>query len=224
MSGQALISRRRALAGAAALVIAPRAWASDKPLLGDDGKETPTWRLPSQISLDAPGIVTIGGASPDVIVTEFFDYNCPWCKKSAQDIDGFVRKDREFRLRLVQNAILSLGSVQAAKVVLATQALAGDAKAYKLHVALLTRRGRVDETNALDEAARMKLDRAAIETRADSEDIRLTLKRHAAMASALGMEATPSFAINGVGVGGWPGAKTLARIAKAVRSCDALVC
>ncbi len=219
-----MLSRRFLLAGAGAVAFAGAARAVDKPLIGDDGKEAPTWRLPSQISLDAPGVVVAGGSSPDVIVTEFFDYNCPWCKKSARDIDAFVREDRDFRLRLVQNAILSLGSVQAAKVTLAAQSIAGDARAYALHVALLARRGPVDGSVALDEAARMKLDRAAVEARADSEDIRMALKRHTAMASALGMEATPSFAINGRGVGGWPGPKTLRRIVKAVRACDDIVC
>lgn len=221
---QRTISRRSILAGAGALAFSGGARAADKPLIGDDGKEAPTWRLPSQISLDAPGVIVAGGPSPDVIVTEFFDYNCPWCKKSARDMDAFAQGDRDFRLRLVQNAILSLGSVQAAKVAIAAHAIAGDAKAYELHVALLTRRGQVDGTIALDEAARLKLDRAAIEARADSDEIRGVLKRHVAMASALGMAATPSFAINGKGVGGWPGPKTLRRIARAVRACDDIVC
>ena len=219
-----MLSRRAALAGLGAAAFAARAAAQDKPLMGDDGKPAVAWRLPSEIGLDAPGVIVVGGRSPDVIVTEFFDYNCPWCKKSARDIDAFVTKDREFRLRLVQNAILSLGSVQAAKVVVAAQMTAGDASAYALHMKLLSARGQVDGLVALAAAEGLKLDRKAIEDRADSDAMRTAIKRHVAMASSLGMEATPSFAINGMGVGGWPGPKTLQRIVKAVRACDAIVC
>lgn len=218
------VTRRAALVGLAAASVATAAAASDKDLLADDGRPAVTWRLPSEIALEAPGVVTVGGTRPDVIVTEFFDYNCPWCKKSARDIDVFVAKDRDFRLRLIQTAILSLGSVQAAKIVIATQMSAGDAKAYALHLALLGARGAVDGQTALGQLDRLKLDRAGIETRADSEETRVALKRHIAIARALGMEATPSFAVNGRGVAGWPGPQTLARIVKAVRACDAIVC
>jgi protein-disulfide isomerase len=218
-------NRRALLAGLAATTAASAARAREiDEILGENGAKTPVWRLPSQISTDAPGAIRAGAKSPDVIVTEFFDYNCPWCKKSVADIDSFVRGDKNFRLILMQNAILSLGSVQCAKVVLATAAIAGDEKAYALHRALLSRKGQVEGLIALEEAARLKLDRAAIEARADSDEIRGQLKAQMAVARALQMEATPSFAINGSGVGGWPGGKAFRELVKALRKCDALAC
>ena len=220
-----MIDRRALLAaGAAAVVTRNGAIAEGKDLLGEDGKPVQTWRLPSEIALDPPGLIVAGGKSPDVIVTEFFDYNCPWCKKSVGDLDRLVNADRDFSLRLVQNPILSLGSVQATKVVLAVRAIAGDAPAYRLHRALLAHRGQVAGQDALAALADLKLDRAAVEERADSEEIIATLKKHVAISRALGMEATPSFAVNGMGIAGWPGAKTLARVVKNVRACDQIAC
>ena len=216
-----MIDRRAVLLGAAALAANS---ASAQELLGDDGKPAQTWRLPSQIALDPPGTIFAGAKSPDAILTEFFDYNCPWCKKSAADLDRMVASDKDFSLRLVQNPILSLGSVQVAKVVLAVRALAGDGVAYRLHRTLLLRRGQVSGQEALAEAAALKLDRKAVEERGDSEEIVQQLRRHGAISRALGMEATPSFAINAVGIGGWPGVKSIQSVVRNVRACDQIAC
>lgn len=218
-----MIDRRGMIIGTGALAIAPfRAEAQE--LLADDGKPVSTWRLPSDISLEPPGLIVAGAKSPDVILTEFFDYNCPWCRKSAGDLDRLVKSDRNFSLRLIQNPVLSLGSVQAAKVALAVRAVAGDARAYRFHHALLSHRGQVTGQEALGQAASLGLDVAAIEARADSDDTVLALKKHSAIARSLAMEATPSFAINGMGVAGWPGAATIARVVRNVRACDAIAC
>jgi protein-disulfide isomerase len=220
-----MIDRRALLiAGAGALAGVRAAIAQGKDFVGDDGKPAQTWRLPSQIAIDPEGVIAAGGKSPDAILTEFFDYNCPWCKKSAADLDRLVSTDKNFSLRLVQNPVLSLGSVQAAKVALAVRALAGDDKAYRFHRALLARRGQVTGQEALAEAAALKLDAKAVEDKADSEEILLQLKKHTAISRALGMEATPSFAIVGMGIAGWPGGKSIQRLVKDVRACDALAC
>ncbi len=218
-----MIDRRFVLAGAAASLLALPARA-EEPLRGDDGNPVPTWRLPSEISLDLPGLIVAGGKSPDAILYEFFDYNCPWCRKSAPLLDKLAAKDRDFSLRLVQNPILSLGSVQASKVALAARAMADDAKAYALHRAMLGHRGPLDGAGALDHAAKLGFDRKALEERADGDDIRSQVKTHASTARALAMEATPSFAMNGTGVGGWPGANAIARMVKNVRACERISC
>ncbi|MFV0280001.1 MAG: DsbA family protein [Rhodoblastus sp.] len=212
-------------AASAAAILAPGfAFAQENVFKGDDGKPVPVWRLPSEIILDLPGVIKAGAASPDAILYEFFDYNCSWCRKSAGDLDKFVTGDREFNLRLVQNAMLSLGSVQAAKVALAAFALYGDRKAYGLHRAMLGHRGPIDGPGALGHARKLGLDTAKIETAADSEDIRKQLTQHTRTGRALGMDATPSFAMNGMAVGGWPGRKTIARMVKNVRACERISC
>ena len=219
-----MIDRRGLLIAGAGLLATGGGFAQARELLGDDGKPAQAWRLPSEIALDPEGLIVAGGKAPDAILTEFFDYNCPWCKKSAVDLDHIVRSDRNFSLRLVQNPVLSLGSVQAAKVALAVRALAGDEKAYRFHHALLSRRGQVTGQEALAEAAALKLDMKAVEDRADSDEILAQLKKHTAISRSLGMEATPSFAMVGMGVAGWPGVASIQRMIKDVRACDALSC
>lgn len=197
---------------------------ADEEFRGDDGKPAPTWRLPSEVTLDLPGLIVAGGKSPDAILYEFFDYNCPWCKKSAADLDKLVSSDKDFSLRLVQNAMLSLGSVQAAKVAMAARALYDDKKAYALHRAMLGHRGQIDGMGALDHAKKLGFDAKALEEKADSDDLRKLLQLHTQTGRALAMDATPSFAMNGTGVGGWPGPKSIARMVKNVRACERIAC
>ncbi|MDE2362749.1 MAG: thioredoxin domain-containing protein [Hyphomicrobiales bacterium] len=216
-----MIDRRLLLAG---LVVSAGVGARADEIPGDDGKPAPTWRLPSEISLDLPGTIVAGSPRPDAILVEFFDYNCPWCRKSAPDLERMVSKDRNFSLHLIQNAVLSLGSVQAAKVALAVRAATDDATAWRFHRALIARRGQVSGQEALAEARNLKLDAAAIEAKADSDEITLQVRKHSGVSRALGMEATPSFAIDGMGIGGWPGVRTIQRIVGNVRACDAISC
>lgn len=219
-----MMDRRFFIGGAATALVSGVAGAQDSEFRGDDGKPAPTWRLPSEIALDLPGMIVAGGRSPDAILYEFFDYNCPWCKKSAGDLDKLVAGDKDFSLRLVQNAMLSLGSVQAAKVAMAARALTDDRRAYALHRAMLGHRGQIDGMSALDHAKKLGFDVAALEARADSDEIRKQLTLHTQTGRALGMDATPSFAMNGTGVGGWPGPKSIARMVKNVRACERISC
>ena len=216
------MDRRFFLGGGLALVAC--AARADDEFRGDDGKPAPTWRLPSEVTLDLPGLIVVGGKSPDAILYEFFDYNCPWCKKSAADLDKLVSSDKDFSLRLVQNAMLSLGSVQAAKVAMAARALYDDKKAYALHRAMLGHRGQIDGMGALDHAKKLGLDAKKLEETADGEAMRKQLTLHTQTGRALAMDATPSFAMNGTGVGGWPGPKTIARMVKNVRACERIAC
>lgn len=217
------MDRRIFLGGAATALLAGKARADDE-FRGDDGKPAPTWRLPSDISLDLPGLIVAGGKSPDAMLYEFFDYNCPWCKRSDPDLHKLVVGDKDFSLILVQNAMLSLGSVQAAKVAMAARALYDDRKAYALHRAMLGHRGPIDGLGALDHARKLGLDATKLEEKADGDEMRKQLTLHGQTARALAMDATPSFAMNGMGVGGWPGPKTIARMVKNVRACERIAC
>jgi protein-disulfide isomerase len=194
-------------------------------LIGDDGKRVANYRLPSELSLTGlPGITWVGSASPDVTLVEFFDYNCPYCRKAVPDLDALAAKDGNFRLGIVNNAIIGLGSVQSAKVQQGVLKLYGPQRAYDFHKAMFAHRGGNDGPVALQIAQSIGLDRASIEAAADSETISSVLKRQVKLASDLGFYATPSFMLNGVGILGYPGPQSTGRMIAAVRKCDKLAC
>jgi protein-disulfide isomerase len=226
------IDRRNFLQAGAGLVASslmgvPATAQDSRPydLVGDDGKRVANYRLPSELSLTGlPGIIWTGSTAPDVVLAEFFDYNCPYCRKAAADLDALVAKDSTLRLGLVNNAIIGLGSVQAAKVQQAVLKLYGPKRAYDFHKAMFAHRGGNDGPIALQIAQSLGMDKAGIEAEADSEIIASVLKRQVKLASGLGFYATPSFILNGVGILGYPGPQSTGRMIAAARKCDKLAC
>jgi protein-disulfide isomerase len=100
----------------------------------------PTEFYPSSL----PGLLWKGTGSGGVELYEFFDYNCPHCKKAAREIDDLIGVNPGVKLALVNSPILSVGSVQAAKVQQAILRLYGPSVAYTFHRRMLARRGQVD--------------------------------------------------------------------------------
>ncbi|MFI5012440.1 MAG: DsbA family protein [Hyphomicrobiales bacterium] len=227
-----ILDRRYLLRTFSAAFLLPFAGAQTKaddafvyPLKDDGGAPLPNYRLPSQLSTDdLPGVLWTGSEAPDVTVVEFFDYNCPYCRKAVKEIDALVEHDRDFRLGLVNNSILSPGSAQAAKVLLAVEKLKGPKVAYGFHLRLLGKHGPVDGTVALQLAAEIGLDRKLVESTGDSQAIGAVLHEQNTLAASLGFAATPSFMIDGIGILGYPGVKTMSRIVAAVRRCDRIMC
>jgi protein-disulfide isomerase len=193
----------------------------------DDGKPVSNMRAPVELTVEVDrlkGVNAIGAAAPIVTIVEFMDYNCPFCRKAANDLETLARANSAVKVRLVQNAITSEPSKAAARVDLAAFRLGGARVAYELHRRLYARRGVNDANAALGIGAELGLDRAQLQAMSDSAEIEEVLNSHMTLAAALGMNATPSFLINGVIVSGYPGPDTIRRLVASLEQCDALSC
>jgi protein-disulfide isomerase len=71
--------------------------------------------------LAAPGTEPVGAADADVTIVEYFDYNCPYCKKMAPVLEGLLTEDHHVRIIYKDWPILGDMSVYAAKAALAAQ-------------------------------------------------------------------------------------------------------
>jgi protein-disulfide isomerase len=229
------LNRRRIIQGATLALLAPPLFTAAQaqsgegwhPLKGDDGKPVANARLPVELTGEIeylPGVIWVGSKSTAVTLYEFYDYNCPYCRVAAKDLHNLVKKRPELRLGLINNAILSLGSVQAAKVELALLLLKGPAVAYEFHQRLFAMPGTNDGTRALKLAEALGVSRSQIEPMADSEKVGGMLREQTSLAANLGLAATPSFVAGGIGMLGYPGPKTIGRIVAALDRCGEAVC
>ncbi len=99
----------------------------------------------------------VGNAKGDVTVIEFFDYNCPYCKKAFHEVAQLVEKDKQVKLILKEFPILSKGSEEAAKVALAAKM---QGKYWEFHRAMQEAQGQTNEAAALRVAEKVGLDMA----------------------------------------------------------------
>lgn len=224
------LSRRHLLILSAAALGAP-ASAQDAdgwyPIKSDEGKPVPNLRLPVELFSEVhelPGLILVGSETPDVTIVEFYDYNCPFCRKAAKDLETLVGSDKGLRLGLVNNPVLSSQSKDAARIELAVLRLRGKQAAYDFHKRLFRLPGKIDGERALGTATGMGLDREQVGRAADVPAVRETLERQLGLAASLGFSATPSFLIGQAGVLGYPGPKSLARLIAAMRKCDEIAC
>ena len=96
-----------------------------------------------------------GNPNGNVTMVEFFDYNCPWCKKDFDDVMALIDEDKELRVVLKEFPILGPDSEYASKAAIA----AGyQGKYLQLHTALFQHEGRITEKTVNELAIAQGLD------------------------------------------------------------------
>lgn len=229
------LSRRNLLALSAALAgrIGPARAQTDEseegwyPVRSDDGKPVQNMRVPVELTSEVeelPGIIWVGPGDPEVTFFEFFDYNCPFCRKAVSDIHALLLSKPALRLGLVNNPILSPMSAQAAKVELALLGLKEPAVAYDFHRKLFAEPGPIDGPKALRVASALGVPKEQLEQAADAPKARKALSMQMRLAASLGLGATPSFLIGDAAVLGYPGPKALAGMIGAYDKCGRIAC
>jgi len=162
-------------------------------------------------------IPVLGNPQGDITIVEFYDYQCPYCKKLAPDLARVVKEDGKIRLVMKDWPILGPASDIAARLVLATR---HQGKYEVAHDALMGLRGQLTEAvlrGAL-ETAGVDLARADADLLAHKEEIDALLKRNNGQAEAFGFFATPSFIVGTFRI---PGAIDAAMFKRAVADARA---
>ncbi len=140
-----------------------------------------------------PGSVVGGNPAGNVLVVEFFDYNCPYCKRSHENVRNLVAKDGNLRFIYKEHPILGDHSVIAATAALAARS---QGKYIPFHNALMTHKGRLNKVAvmAVAEAAGLNVER--LQRDMTDPGIAVILSRNRALAKALDISGTPAFVID----------------------------
>jgi protein-disulfide isomerase len=197
------------------------------PLMADDGTTIANHRVDVSIESEIeklPGVVIVGNPRGSVTLAEFYDVNCPYCRKASADIDHLLKTNRDLRLILVPFPVLGIGSIQGTRVELAVARLGSPKKFYEFHRRLDQVRGPVDGARALAVVEQIGLDPAQVLKIANGDDLADVMKAHLKLGDDLAIQATPGFVIQGVAIVGYPGAKAMAKIIKAADQCGAVIC
>lgn len=137
-----------------------------------------------------PGAI-LGNPNGKIVVVEFADYACGYCKKAVADLDVLIAKNPELKVVMRELPILSPQSAEAAKMALA----AGEQGKYPAFHKAMYEIGKPDPQNieAAARAAGLDLDRArkfAADPRLEAE-----IERNLNLARQLGFSGTPSWVV-----------------------------
>ena len=159
----------------------------------------------------------LGNPEGDVTLVEFFDYNCPYCRRAAQDVHALLEDDPELRVVFREWPILGDDSVEAARASLAAEMQNG----YEaFHLALMGGSGRVDAA-AIDAAAEEAgLDLERLRADMQAPEVEAHIAESTKLAEALGITGTPAFVIGDQVVPGAVPADDLAALVEEVRSAE----
>jgi protein-disulfide isomerase len=138
------------------------------------------------------GSPVVGNAKGDVTVIEFFDYNCPYCKKAFHEVAQLIEKDKQVKLIVKEFPILSKGSEEAAKVALAAKS---QGKYWEFHRAVQEAQGQTNEAAALRIAEKLGLDMGRLRKDMASPDVKKEIDETRALAAKLGIQGTPHFLV-----------------------------
>ena len=164
-----------------------------------------------------PNAPVLGNPEGDVTLVEFFDYNCPYCRRAAEDVHALIEGDPDLRVVLREWPILGEDSVTAARASLAAE-MQGGYEAF--HLALMGGSGRVDDAaiDAAAEAADLDLDRMRADM--DAPEVNAHIAASMELAEALGITGTPAFVIGDQVVPGAVPAEDLAALVEEARAAE----
>ena len=155
-----------------------------------------------------------GNPQGDVTMVEFFDYNCPWCKKSMPIIKKLLETDGKLKIVFKEFPILGEGSEYAARAAMASQA---QGKYLEFHLALFDHTGKID-AQAVDEIAQsVGIDLKKLKADMESADFAAAIDRNLKLAQTLGISGTPAFVIDTTIIPGYLPERALADAIQDVR-------
>jgi protein-disulfide isomerase len=163
--------------------------------------------LTEALVLRDPDIPVAGNADGDITIVEYFDYNCPYCRKLAPELRQVVQDDGKVRLVLKDWPILGPVSVIAARMALASKY---QDKYIQAHEALIGVASKLTAPRIRELLAGAGIDVGRVDrdlvTHAKAIDA--ILARNNDQAAAFGFRGTPSFIVGKFRV---PGVLTMAQ-------------
>jgi protein-disulfide isomerase len=144
--------------------------------------------------LARPGLQMTGAADPDVTIVEYFDYNCPYCKRVVPTFRQLLAGDNRLAIVYKDWPVLGESSVYAARCALA----AGFQQKYFIaHDALLSgpRLSSHGQIESLLQGAGVDLGRLRQDLAAHAGELSALLARNDAEAHSLELDGTPGILV-----------------------------
>src|ERR1700737_1446323 len=150
--------------------------------------------LTEALVLRDPDIPAAGNVDGDITIVEYFDYQCPYCRKLEPELRQVVQDDGKVRLVQKDWPILGEVSVTAARMALASKY---QDRFVQAHEALIGVNSKLTEPliRELLAGAGIDVDRLTRDIATNGKAIDAILARNNEQATAFGFRGTPSFIV-----------------------------
>ncbi|MGC6517208.1 MAG: DsbA family protein [Candidatus Puniceispirillaceae bacterium] len=155
------------------------------------------------------------GDEADIVIYEFSDYNCGYCKRVFTQLQEVLQDDPKVRLTLKEYPILAESSLEAARAAVAA-GMQGKFEAF--HIGMMNYRGAITMDGILSVAAESDLDLDRLQADMTGAAVENILQRTRATAQALEVSGTPALVIGTEFVPGAISADQIKEIIKAQRA------
>lgn len=164
-----------------------------------------------QALLTNPGTPIVGAQKPDVTVVEYFDYNCPYCKKLVPTLQALLAQDPKIGIVYKEWPILGPVSQYAAAAALAA---GWQGKYLAAHDALIAgpRLSANAQVDALLQKAGVDLSALTKDRTQHAKEIQALLARNDEEAHALSLDGTPGLVVGRLRVPGIVGPDDLKKM------------
>ncbi len=141
-----------------------------------------------------PTIPVGGNKDGSLTILNFFDYNCPYCRRATKPLEAAVKKDGDVRVLYKDWPILTPASVVGAQLALAAHK---QGRYEAVHNALMSMSGRADEATMTKTANAAGVDagKLAQALKSSRREIAQTLSRNSEHAEAIGLAGTPGYLV-----------------------------
>jgi len=144
--------------------------------------------LREALERDRNGIV-LGNPQGNVTLTEFFDYNCPFCKKLVPAMQRLIGSDPQLRVVFREWPIFGEGSDFAARAALAAL---DQGKYWQVHTGLMAMKDRAAEPSVMRVIRRLGLDEAKLREDMYSDRVEDHIARSFMLAEHMSLIGTPT--------------------------------
>jgi protein-disulfide isomerase len=168
--------------------------------------------LTEALVLRDPDIPVTGNVDGDITIVEYFDYQCPYCRKVAPELRQVVRDDGKIRLVLKDWPIFGDVSMTAARIVLASKF---QDKFLQAHEALIGLNSKLTEPRIREllAGAGIEVERLDRDLATNAKTIDAIIARNSDQARAFGFRGTPAFIVGKFRV---PGVLTMAQFGQVI--------
>lgn len=138
-----------------------------------------------------PNAASLGSPDGGTVIVEFFDYNCPYCRRAAPEVMALIAEDADLRVVMREWPILGPDSELAARASLAARA---QGKYAAFHAALMAQ-SRANEVTIRRAAEEAGLDFGRLQADMRAPEVEAHIARSRDLATQLGITGTPTFII-----------------------------